>query len=344
MLNGSWSYSFKKCFLEFFIASLLITINCFSAIAYVESVDAYLFIAPSMYIAEEVGEIFNMGVNISFVENLYSFEFGITFNSSLLSVVNVIPGQFFPQPPKSRFEFEKNDSLGFVRVNMSLVDSETPRSGNGTLVWIFFKVIQGSESCISSPINLKQTLLLNSELISITHDTNGAVFFWKSMQRDPPLEGRLLDLYTQKGGEGLGEPGGTFMLGEMLYLISRVTYNNEPVQQKLVSFEVLNVLNESVVIKSAITNEEGLAMISFRIPFTLSNVGIWKAISVVSIAGEVVWDTIDFQVYFRIPVGGHTFSVKKCLGEELLVVYFTIVIFLATVLSLVKRKKHKVFR
>jgi hypothetical protein len=295
-----------------------------------------------MYIAKEIGETFNIAVNISFVENLYSFELSVTFNSSLLNVVDTIPGQFFPKPPKSNFESEKNDSLGFIRVNMTLIDSETPRSGNGTLVWIKFKVVQGPESCLISPINLEQTLLLNSERNPITHKTVGAVFFWKSIQEDPPQEGRLLDLYTQKSGKGLGEPGGTFMTGEMVYLVSLVTYNNYPLQNQLVAFQVLNALNESVIIRTAITDNEGLAIVCFRIPIISSSAGTWKAISVVNIAEEVVWDTIDFQVYSIIPVGGYTFSTKKYTGEERSAAYWIAVIFLAASLTMMRAKCKKI--
>ena len=116
------------------------------------------------------------------------------------------------------------------------------------------------------------------------------------MQPDPPLGGRLLDLYTQKGGKGPNEPGGEFVAGEMVYLISRVTYNDYPVQQKLVAFEVRSPLNETVVILVAATDQDGFAQISFRIPNIPSSNRTWTGISVVDIAGETVWDTISFRV------------------------------------------------
>lgn len=332
----------KGFLFNFLLILIVATVNFSSAITYGNPVETQLFITPPMYIAKEVGEIFNIGVNISIVENLYSFELTVSFNNSLLNVTNIIPGQFFPQPPKSNFEFEKNDSSGFIRVNMSLIDSETPRSGNGTLVWIKFKVVQGPESCLSSPINLKQTLLFNSEKNPITHNTVSGVFFWKSIQEDPPQEGGLLDLYTQKGGKGLGEPCGTFMAGEMVYLVSQVTYSNFPVQKQLVSFQVLNALNETVLIRTATTNNEGLAIVYFRIPTISSSAGTWKAISVVNIAEEVVWDTIDFQVYFTtpVPVGGYTFSTENHAGEERSA-YWIVVIFLAASLTMIRRKMQK---
>ena len=291
-------YSVRNClhvFLAFSLLLLLI-INGFDSVAYGVPADAYLFITPSMYVAKEIGELFDIAINISNVEDLRSLKFTVTYNTSLLDVTQVIQGLFFPSPPEVCFEFEKNESLGFVMVNVSLADSEASRSGNGTLAWIGFKVVQGPESCVSSPLDLEQTLLLNSALNPIAHDLVGAVYFWKSMQPDPPPGGRLLDLYTQKGGKGPDEPGGEFVAGEMVYLISRVTYNDYPVQQKLVAFEARSALNETMVILVTATDQDGFAQMSFRIPNIPSSNRTWTGISVVDIAGETVWDTISFRV------------------------------------------------
>ena len=322
------THHLKPCLGVFFVISLvaLLAINCFNPIACGECVDAYLFITPPMYIAREIGELFDVAINVSSVENLRSVGFTVTYNTSLLDVAQVVQGPFFPAPPKSSFKFEKNESAGFIKINMSLVDSETSRSGNGTLAWISFEVVQAPESCVSSPLDLKQTLLLNSALNSIAHDSVGAVYFWRSLQPDPPAEGRLLDVYTQKAGGGIDQPGGEFVTGEIVYLVCRVTYGNDPVQNKLVSFEVQTPFNESVVILTVITDQEGYAVIVFRIPQIPSSNGTWSAISVVRIAEEIVWDTISFQViYLEIPVGGYTLPTEEHATEKLSASYLALV-------------------
>ena len=343
----SLKFHLSKSYLMVFATVALIlplVINRFNPIAYGESGDAYLFMTPPMYIAKETGELFDIAVNISNVENLRSLEFTVAYNTSLLDVAQVIQGSFFPSTPGSYFEFEKNESLGSIKVNMSLADLEPPRSGNGTLAWISFEVVQSPESCVNSPLNLQQTLLLNSALIPIPHDSVGAVYFWRSMQPDPPVEGRLLDLYTQKGGEGSNEPGGEFACGEIVYLISRVTYNSDPVQQKLVAFEVRNPLNQSVVFRTAITDQDGLAEISFRILGIPSSNGTWAAISVVEIAEETVWDTISFRVHITMPIGGYSFSIEGHTTEKPLTLCLAIVTVLTAVFTVIKRKVHKGLR
>ena len=333
----------KTCLKVFFIVSLLslIAICRFNPIVYGESAVACLFISPPLCVAKEIGELFHVTINISNVENLHSLGFTVTYNKSLLDVAQVVQGPFFPLPPKSYFEFEKNESAGFIKVNISLADSETPRSGNGALVWMSFEVVQEASSCVSSSLAFEQSLLLNSESIPIIHDSVGAVYFWKSIMPDPLGEGRLVDLYTQKAGEGPNEPGGEFMVGELVYLISRIAYNSEPVQQKLVAFEVRNPLNESVVTETAITDKGGLAAISFRIPDIPSSNGTWIAISVVDIAGEVVWDTTSFQVYLSIPVGGYSFPIKGYATATYSTLYLALVGVLTAVFIKTKRKTHK---
>ncbi len=328
-----------KYFRSFFIVLLLslLAINSFDVFVYCDVGDTCLFISPSMYVAEEIGEIFDVAINVSGVINLHSLEFTLTYNTSLLDVKQVFQGPFFPVPPSSNFEFENNELLGLIEVNMSLVDLGTSKSGDGDLVQISFKAVTGSQSCASSPFGLQQTLLLDAGLKPIPHESVGGVYFWKSMQPDPPAAGRLLDLYTQKGGKGPNEPDGVFVIGERVYLTSRVTYNDYPVQQKLVAFGIQNPLNQTIS-RTAVTDEEGLATMTIEIPFVPGINGTWSAISLVDIAGEIVWDTITFQVVLEAPVGGFSFSMKRDTGREHLAFYTAIMVVLVAAFTATKRK------
>jgi hypothetical protein len=298
-----------------------------------------LFIAPPMYVAEQQGESFNMTINVTAIDNLRSFSFEVTYNTSLLRVAEVFQGPLFPPPPRSYFRFENNTSLGFLGINSSLDGSEAPVSGNGTLALITFKVVSSPNGIVSSPLDLIKTTLLDSRLNPIAHDAVGAVFFWKSTLPDPPIEGRLLDVYTQRGGIGPGQLGGEFVAGEEVNLISLVSYNDDPVQQKLVAFQVQNPLGEFVTIRTAITNEDGIAMISFRIPATLGSNGTWRAISVVDIAEQIAWDTIYFGVKYVPPLGGGSTSLKQDATVDLLTPYDASI--LAAVLAIVALKRRR---
>jgi hypothetical protein len=276
-----------------------------------ETTEAYLFITPVAPTARELHETFEISICISNVQDLCSLEVTMVYNSSLLDVVQVRQGEIFPESPKSDFAFENNQLLSSLRINMSLAGSESPRSGNGTLAIVVFKVIQYQSSCGSNPITFGQILLSDDLHAPIPHDSCGAVFFWKSILPDPPIGGRLLDLHSQRGGVGPEVPGGHFVVNDIVRLISEVEYCGSAVQQKLIAFEVINPQGQIVAIRVAKSDRQGLAEVSLRIPDIPESVGMWIVVSTADIAGVVVWDVMVFYVHCVAAVGGYTFSVKS---------------------------------
>lgn len=274
----------------------------------------YLSIVPTVYAAHLLGETFETSINVSNVENLSAFEFKLGYNTTLLDAVQVVQGPFFPPPPKASIEkLEIDETAGFVWVSINLSGSELPRSGSGTLVTIIFNVTftppSSQKAC--GKLDLYDTMLYDNAMTSIIHDSIDGLYFWKSIQDDPPVDGLLLDLTTHKGGMGQGISGGCFIPGEMVELNACLTYYEEPVQGKLVGFEVFNPRNETVLIRVAITNNEGIATINFRIPSTSESLGTWTAVAVASVADKVVWDFLNFEVAeICIVVGGDVTAVS----------------------------------
>jgi len=263
---------------------------------------------PPVHIAQELNETFNVAIRVSEVQNLHSCELTITYNTSLLDVTQIVQGDFFP--PDATFEFEKNESYGFVTVSIALSEFADPLDGDGTLTQITFEVAEAPTTFIGSVLKLDQIQLLNRYSESIDYKFVSAVLFWKSIEPALPEGERLIDLYTQKEGEGLGQSGGTFVYGDLVVLTSYVTYGGWPEQGKLVAFQVFDPLDQTVLIMINETNSEGYAEISFRIPQRTQSIGNWTAISTVDVACEVVWDVIEFTVGF--PVGGSTFQIEGC--------------------------------
>ncbi|HYB68585.1 MAG TPA: cohesin domain-containing protein [Candidatus Acidoferrales bacterium] len=295
---------------------------------------AYVFITPSMYVAQNEGELFNVTINVNDVENLCSYQFSIAYNASLLNVAQVSQGSLFPTPPTSYFESENNASLGLVEVNCSLGNSVNPISGNGILALIAFEVVDAPNFCVNCPLELGQIVLLASSMVPIVCNSVGAVYFWKSMENDAPSNGRQLALFTQTG-----QPGGSFTAGQTVDLISPVTYNGYPLQQELVAFQVQNPAGQTVLLQAAITNQNGVATTSLQIPLTTSSVGTWTVIAVVQVAQAVVWSTITFQVSF--PLGGLSISMKQGAKAVGLAPYYLTVLILILGFVAIKRKpKH----
>jgi len=262
----------------------------------------YVFVSPPVHVAKETGELFDMAINVCDVNNLHSFEFKLSYNTSLLDVTQAVQGPFLPPPPQSSVTIETNESAGFVWMNVSVVDSEPGRSGDGILARITFTVTLGA-ACSQSLLDLQDTSLCDDSNTPISHDSIDGLYFWKSAQPDPPPPGRLLDLCTQKGGVGPDEPGGAFLAGEIVELLSRVTYNDWPVQNILVLFQVIEPLGSTVVVQADATDENGWANISFRIATLPESYGLWTAVSVAAIADETVWDTLNFLCVSELPYG-----------------------------------------
>lgn len=120
--------------------------------------------------------------------------------------------------------------------------------------------------------------------------------------------GRQIDMYTQYpgpyGGQGPHMPSDMFWPQKQVELWANVTYNLWPEQNKIVAFEIHNPAGEIVDIITAISDENGVAHTSYRIPWPCFNTsalfGIWNVIATVDIACVVVNDTMQFHFDYMV--------------------------------------------
>jgi hypothetical protein len=116
--------------------------------------------------------------------------------------------------------------------------------------------------------------------------------------------GRFLDVFTQKGGQGLNQSSDMFEPQELMCLYALVTYNDNPVANKLVGFQAdgpLNAFENLTAGGSSSTNGSGIAEFSFRIPWPSTNpeekvFGEWNVVATVNVADMEIMDTLTFQV------------------------------------------------
>lgn len=140
--------------------------------------------------------------------------------------------------------------------------------------------------------------------------------------------GRKIDLFTQKfpfNGEGLNQSSDSFQPQEKVILYALVTYNDAPVANKYVAFQVDGPKPEPTIdpiriIGTAPTNESGIAKFSFRIPWPDKNaeriiLGEWSAIATVDIAEVVVSDTLTFKVDWGVKINGITILNDKLVPQ-----------------------------
>jgi hypothetical protein len=121
--------------------------------------------------------------------------------------------------------------------------------------------------------------------------------------------GLSIDLYTQYntpyGGQGPDMPSDMFGPQQQVELYALVTYNEYPVQQKLVGFEIRH--NGYDFWREATTNGFGVAHVSFRLPWPCVNpvseiFGKWYVVATVEVAEQVAEDTLGFWVWWKVQV------------------------------------------
>jgi PKD repeat protein len=114
----------------------------------------------------------------------------------------------------------------------------------------------------------------------------------------PQPEGPWLDLYTQKGGLGRSGSSEDFAPGENVVLTALVTYYNVAVSYKMVAFELKDALDEAVLYRSNMTDQNGSATVNFTLRADcLPNLfGTWTAVATVSVSEQKVSDTLTFKV------------------------------------------------
>lgn len=122
--------------------------------------------------------------------------------------------------------------------------------------------------------------------------------------------GRVIDVYTQKGGRGANQSSDMFESQELVILYALVTYNDNPIANKLVAFHVNgppNPFENMTAGGSSGTNESGIAEFSFRIPWPVQMpetkvFGEWSVAASVDVADERVTDTLTFKAGWIIEI------------------------------------------
>jgi hypothetical protein len=291
----------RECLAILTVLLSLYTLTSVMPAARADNVTASISLSPPIQVAYTIGQSFNIYVNVCNVQNLSSVNFTLAYNASVLEFCGAQQLQFFPAPPSSIFKYDANGSLGVVNVNISLVGSQPKLSGNGTLISAKFEIISKPSSSIASTIIFKQAAFWDGSGKTIPCDNSGAVCFWQSYAPDPPGDGLLSEAVNNA----------VFLTDQQVTLTSQVTYQGGPVVNKLVAFQILDPTGHTITIAVAITDKNGVATISFRIPDISTSFGEWTSFSTVDLDQKILWDLANFQVVMSRPtVGGTSFSLK----------------------------------
>ena len=248
---------------------------------------------------------------------LAGIEFLLRYNTSVLDVLSVDGGDaggflypFTAEPGGTWFYEDVFESLGKIRVAYVVIDIPhyTPAHGEGKVATITFNCTLQEKFPTSVSSDLNVTLDIENGMTSYFIN-------WKS-DEVPYLEakdgyyemkgyviGRVIDLTTQYpdpyGGQGPGMPSDMFWPQKQVELNAYVTYNEWPVQQKIVAFEIDNPQGDLVDLLTGITDTNGKAHVSFRIPWPCDDpeslFGVWTVKATVDLYCIIVNDTLEFH-------------------------------------------------
>jgi len=116
-----------------------------------------------------------------------------------------------------------------------------------------------------------------------------------------------VDIFTQweyedgTGGSGWHMPSEAFAPQAQVILYANVTYRGDAVANKPVAVVVEDANGTIVLQRTAFTNAEGIAEVSFRIPSDVVH-GIWKATANVELVGRLVEDYVQFEVGWLVEI------------------------------------------
>jgi len=108
------------------------------------------------------------------------------------------------------------------------------------------------------------------------------------------------DHWTPYNGTGPSQPADAYTSQDLVKLYAKVTYNNDIVAQKLVTFEVHFPNGTTALTRTAMTDLNGVAEVDFRIPAPCDGAdkvfGTWFVYADVDIAEVKVYDNMTFLV------------------------------------------------
>lgn len=114
-----------------------------------------------------------------------------------------------------------------------------------------------------------------------------------------------IDVFTQQpepySGRGPHQPSDAFAPQSEIILYAEVKYNYEPIENKMVAFEVRDPNDELVISRSNNTDANGMTYVSFRLASN-ATFGLYKVFAQVEVSGRIANDTLTFLVGWIIEI------------------------------------------
>lgn len=287
-------------------------------------------VLPATYTASNIGEVFNISVYVNNLDPNWlavGFEFKLSYNASILQLLNVFEGPWLPPygvAPNQGTLFLTSFGAGFVQIgDVVLPDvngtwhapfpaAANPNTVSPMAILQFNATAQGLyPTILSCPLHLYDT--------KVGDDTGAAITVGQSVDglynMNGLLVGRQIDIFVGQngvpypapyGGQGPNMPADMFWPQKEVCVWANVTYNGWPEQQKDVAFQIIDNNGNTWGVIYARTNASGIATTCFRLPWPCDNpeqyLGVWTIVGTVDVACNIVNDTVRFHYDYLVRI------------------------------------------
>ena len=293
-------------------------------------IKGYMVMPAPWYEAEDVtvgpepmqGAFADVDVSIKGLDvrwKLVGLQFRLTYDPEILEVAEVIEGPFLPAfgetVPMSK-DYPEGNTAPWTDPHVMFGDMLQPpwtvfAEGEGVVATVRFKILKQYMDPDDIVVDLEfiEIKFRDNEGKAIPVD-DGAVKNGTLTILGWSLAGRVIDLFTQYpapyGGQGPDNPSDMFWPQKEVWLYAEVTYNWWPVQEKDVAFEVRDPSDQLWTTLVGRTNETGVALVKFRIPWPCDDpetlFGVWTVTASVDVACEIIVDTLQFHFDYLVRI------------------------------------------
>jgi len=288
------------------------------------------YVKPSTVEGKAIGEdvVFEVWVkNVEAAWSIVGFQFSLWFNTSCLEATSFEVGDWMNNfinngesiVYRAYADFHGDPELPYCYNKWMAFIMIIP--GDGNQYWAPFPSGEGmlfrfhfTAKCetlfpiqpdVWTELELHDMMVLDKFNLEV--DTAPPINGWYRCPRK--VMGLQIDVYTQYtdpyGGQGFNKTSDMFGPQALVQLYAEVTYNGDPVQQKLVGFEIRH--GEFYIYRENYTDVNGVAWINFRIPWPCDDpegrvFGEWTVYATVEVAEKIKVDTLKFLVWWPIEI------------------------------------------
>lgn len=148
-------------------------------------------VLPQVSEAKALNQVFNLSITVTNVANLYTFEFTLQYNTTLLDAKEVTIASF----PDKTYKVSKNiidDTQGLVTLRIESISPPLQVNESLELASITFEVthaVQWPKPSVESDLSFGFTELITDTEVTVPHDKIGGLYRYRPIQGDLNSDG-----------------------------------------------------------------------------------------------------------------------------------------------------------